>query len=211
MEKTKQFWNKQAKKYDYNERQFDPVFNIIIPHSKTYLNANDIVLDFGCATGTKTLILADSVKHIKGLDISTDMIKDANQKKEQNKIDNVDFMCGTIYENPFKNESFNKIISYGVLHLLKDIDNVLEKIYDLLKPGGLFISSTACLQDKMAFKNRLEFSSYLFIKKLGIFPLHMNMFTTSDVENIVNSKFQIIEAQKIFHGISISFIVAKKL
>jgi len=37
------------------------------------------------------------------------------------------------------------------------------------------------------------------------------MFTASDVENIVKSKFQIIEAQKIFHGISISFIVAKKL
>ncbi len=211
MDKTKQFWNKQAKKYDYNERQFEPVFNKIISHTKTYLNANDIVLDFGCATGTKTLKLANSVKHINGLDISTDMINDANQKKEQEKIINTDFICGTIYENPYGKESFDKIVSYGVLHLLKDIDNVLQKIFDLLKPGGLFISSTACLQDKMAIKNRIEFSAYLLIKKLGIIPLHMNMFTTSDIENIVNRKFQIIEAQRIFHGISISYIIAKKL
>lgn len=46
----------------------------------------------------------------------------------------------------------------------------------------------------------------------GIFPLHLNMLKTNDVENlIVNGKFQIVKAEKIFNGITFSFIIARKL
>ncbi len=63
----------------------------------------------------------------------------------------------------------------------------------------------------MAFKNSLEFNAFLLIKKLGIFPLHLNMFKPKDVERIIiNQGFQIIKAETIFHGITISFIIAKK-
>ena len=56
------------------------------------------------------------------------------------------------------------------------------------------------------------FASYLFIKRLGIFPLHLNMFKSVDVERLIeNQNFQIVESEKIFHGITVVFIVAKKL
>ncbi|MDA3881317.1 MAG: hypothetical protein PF436_13090, partial [Prolixibacteraceae bacterium] len=72
-------------------------------------------------------------------------------------------------------------------------------------------SSTACLKGKMAFKNSLEFNAYLLIKKLGIFPLHLNMFMPVNVENIIsNQGFKIVKVETIFHGITISFIIAKK-
>ena len=49
----------------------------------------------------------------------------------------------------------------------------------------------------MAFKNRIEFSAYSVIKKLGIFPLHLNLFTTSDVEKLVTSQnFSLLKAEK---------------
>ena len=63
----------------------------------------------------------------------------------------------------------------------------------------------------MAFKNRLEFNAYRLIKKMGIFPLHLNMLTTDDVEKLIaNQNFQIVKAEKIFHGITISFVIAQK-
>jgi SAM-dependent methyltransferase len=94
---------------------------------------------------------------------------------------------------------------------LDDSEKVIRRIHELLKPDGLFISTTACLGDKMAFKNRIEFSAYSVIKKLGIFPLHLNLFTTSDVEKLVTSQnFSLLKAEKIFHGITISFIVARR-
>jgi len=209
--KTQKFWDKQAEKYDYSERQFDSVFKEIILRTKNHLATDDKVLDFGCATGTKTIELADSVKHIYGLDISSEMVNEANMKIKERTLKNITFTQGDIFDNNFKIASFDKIISYGVIHLLNNSDKVIRRLHDLLKPGGLFISSTACLKDKMAFKNRLEFNAFLLIKKLGIFPLHLNMFKPEKVEEIItNQGFQIVKAETIFHGITISFIIAKK-
>ncbi len=209
--KIQKFWNKQAKKYDHSERQFESVFKEVVSKTKEYLNTSDEVMDFGCATGTKTLELAESTKHIHGIDISDEMIKKAMKKKNELKIMNASFSQGSIFKNDLKKTSFNKIISYGVIHLLDDKEKVMQKIHELLKPGGLFISTTACLKDKMAFKNRLEFNAFLLIKKLGIFPLHLNMFKPENVEEIItNQGFQIVKSETIFHGITISFIIAKK-
>lgn len=209
--KTQIFWDKQAKKYDYSERQFEPVFKVIVEKTRRHLSLNDNVLDFGCATGSKTIKLAEGINHIQGIDISTEMIKEAVKKKDEENILNISFAQGTIFNTNLEKASFDKIIAYGIIHLLEDSEKVTERIYELLKPGGLFIASTACLKDKMAFKNRLEFNAYLLIKKLGVFPLHLNMFNSSDVEKLItNQNFTIIEAEKIFHGISISYIVAKK-
>ena len=212
IDETQIFWNKQTKKYDYNERQFEPVFKEVISKTKEYLSTSDEVMDFGCATGTKTLELAGATKQILGIDISDEMIREATKKKNELKIMNASFTHGTIFKNDFKKASFDKIISYGVIHLLEDSEKVIQRIHELLKPDGVFISTTACLKDKMALKNRLEFSAYLLIKRLGLFPLQLNMLKTNDVEKLImNGKFQIVLAEKIFHGITISFVIARRL
>jgi 2-polyprenyl-3-methyl-5-hydroxy-6-metoxy-1,4-benzoquinol methylase len=211
MDKIKQFWDKQAAKYDKNERQFEPVFEKIINLTKKHLDPSVRALDLGCATGTKTIRLAESVKHIHGLDLSTGMITHAKQKAEKLQIGNVEFSQGTIFDKDLTNESFDVIVSYAVMHLLKDIDKCLERINDLLKPGGLFITSTACLKDKMNFKNRFVFSLYMLVKKVGLFPLHLNMFRFEDIEGLIEkNKFEIIEKERMRHGISVSFNVARK-
>ena len=210
--KTQKFWNKQAKKYDNSERQFEPVFKEVVSKTKEYLNTDDNVLDFGCATGTKTLELAGATKQIHGIDISDEMIKEATKKKNELQIANASFTHGTIFKNDLDKASFDTVVSYGVIHLLDDKEKVIQRIHELLKPEGLFISTTACLKNKMAIKNRLEFTAFLLIKRLGIFPLHLNMLKTIDVENLImNGKFQIVKAEKIFHGITISFVIARKL
>ena len=81
IDETQIFWNKQTKKYDYNERQFEPVFKEVISKTKEYLSTSDEVMDFGCATGTKTLELAGATKQILGIDISDEMIREATKKK----------------------------------------------------------------------------------------------------------------------------------
>jgi ubiquinone/menaquinone biosynthesis C-methylase UbiE len=209
--KMQKFWDKQAKGYDSSERQFDSVFKEIIFQTKSSLTTDDNVLDFGCATGTKTIELANSVRQIHGLDISTEMINEANRKIIGSDLKNISFAQGDIFDNKFEKATFDKIISYGVIHLLDDSEKIIRRIHELLKPNGLFISSTACLKGKMALKNRLEFNAYLMIKKLGIFPLHLNMFMPENVENLIKEQgFEIIISETIFHGITISFIVAKR-
>jgi 2-polyprenyl-3-methyl-5-hydroxy-6-metoxy-1,4-benzoquinol methylase len=212
MDKTQKFWDRQARTYDYSERQFAPVFAKVLAKTKKHLGLNDVVLDFGCATGTKTMELAPATKHIHGLDISSEMIAKALEKKNNTNGANISFSQGTIATANFEKASFDKVIAYGILHLVDDTEKVIQHIHDLLKPGGLFISTTACLKGKMAFKNKLEFSIYRLLKGLGTFPLHLNMFDIHDVEKLVRDQnFQLVESEKIFHGISICHVIARKV
>lgn len=209
--KAQKFWDKQAKRFDGSEKQFEAVYQEIIAKTKEHLNANDTVLDFGCATGTKTLILGKGIKHIHGLDFSAEMINEAIKKKNIANADNVTFSQGTIFSTDLGQASFNKIVAFAIIHLLEDSEKTIQRIHELLKPGGLFISTTACFNDKMAFKTRLEVTTYLLLKKIGIFPLHLNMFKVSDLEKLIGSQnFNIVKAEKMFNGMTISFIVAEK-
>jgi ubiquinone/menaquinone biosynthesis C-methylase UbiE len=210
-QKIQKFWDKNARRYDEGERQFAIVYKEIIAKTSRYLDLNDHLLDYGCATGTKTIELSYKVQHIHGLDISTEMINTAIKKKDALKITNISFSQGTIFSKDLEPASFDVIIAYGVIHLLENKEEVIRRIHELLKPGGLFISSIACFKDKMAFKNYLEFNAYLLMQKLGLFPLHLNRFSAGDAETLISSQnFNIIEAEKMFHGMSSSFIVAEK-
>ena len=213
MNKAQKFWDKQAKRFDDSEKQFEHATQQLIAGTKEYLNANDNVLDFGCATGTKTLKLAVGIKHIHGVDFSNEMISEAIKKKNNLNVTNVSFSQGTIFNNELEKSSFEKIIAYSIIHLLEESEKVIQRIHELLKPGGLFISETACFKDKMDFKTRLEVTTYLFMNRLGIFPLHLNMFKTSDLEQLIKSQnFNIVKDENLFYnGMTISFIVAEKL
>jgi len=210
-QQIQKFWDKQAKRYDLAEIQFAHVYKDIIAKTVKYLNLSDNALDYGCATGTKTIELANKVQHIHGLDISAEMINEAVKKQDESKISNISFSQGTIFNTNLEETSFDKIIAYGIIHLLEDKEEVIQRIHKLLKPGGLFISTTACMKDKMAIKTRIEVTAYLFMKRLGIFPLHLNMFMHADVEKLIKDQnFEIVEVEKIINGIPAIFIVARK-
>ena len=213
MNKAQQFWDKQAKKFDDIQTQFEAASQEIISRTKEYLNAADNALDFGCGTGIITLKLAGGIKHIHGLDFSAEMISEALKKKNEANITNVSFSQGTIFDDDLEKVPFDKIIAFSIIHLLEDSEKVIQRIHELLKPGGLFISETACFKDRMDFKTRLEFTISRFMKWLGIFPLHLNMFKTSDVEQLIKRQnFNIIKTEKLFfNGMTISFIVAERI
>jgi ubiquinone/menaquinone biosynthesis C-methylase UbiE len=211
MNKTERFWDKQADTYNKSERQFETAFKRINKKTKKYLKPNDTVLDYGCATGLKTFEFVSDVKKIFGLDISSKMINKAKSKADELKIKNVDFKQGTIFDVEFKDNTFDAIIAYGILHLLDENQKVLKKIDELLKPGGYFISTTVCLKEKMSFKSRFHLSLYLLIKKIGLFPIYLNMLEYSEVDEIIKSgNFKILETEKVFHGFHIYFVVAQK-
>jgi 2-polyprenyl-3-methyl-5-hydroxy-6-metoxy-1,4-benzoquinol methylase len=95
---------------------------------------------------------------------------------------------------------------------LENNKQVLKRIAELLKPGGLFISSTPCLKEKMRFLNKFELSFYLLIRKIGLIPLYLKRFKFSELEELIgNGDFQIVETEKLYHRLSFSYTVAKKI
>lgn len=206
------FWDKQAVRFDKSQDKFESESSEIIFRTKEFLNPDDNVLDFGCATGTKTLELAGQVRHIHGLDTSSEMISLAINKLDATNVKNVSFSYGTIFKDDLDKASFDKILAYSVIHLLPESEKIVRRINDLLKPGGLFISETPCFREGMNFGTRLKFAAFRFLKRLGVFPLHMNLFTAADVSQLISSQnFNILKAEKLFlNGMTVSFIVAKK-
>lgn len=211
--KAQEFWDRQANRFDRGEKQSDDESRELIARTRPYLGTNDNVLDLGCATGNKTLKLATGIRHIHGLDISSGMISVAKINQNEADLRNVSFSQGTIFHDDLEEGSYDKIIAFAVIHLLEDSDKVIKRINDLLKPGGLFISATTCFRERMDFKTRLLIAMSLLMKRLGIFPLHLNMFKASDIEILINSQnFQIIKADKLFfNGMTIYFAVAEKM
>ena len=155
MNAAQKFWDKQAERFDKSDTNSESANNELISRTREYLKPEDKVLDYGCATGRKTLRLAEGIKHVHGLDFSAEMIREAMKNKISAAAENVSFTQGTIYSEDLEKSSFDKITAYSVIHLLEDSDNAIQRIYELLKPGGLFISETACFKDNMALKTRI--------------------------------------------------------
>ncbi|MHA1978627.1 MAG: class I SAM-dependent methyltransferase [Candidatus Hodarchaeales archaeon] len=207
MSKSEKFWDKHANDYyEKGEKKFERTYSKTVENTRKYLNINDIVLDFACGNGIITNNLAESVKEIHALDLSPKMIDTAKRKADEHKITNITYARSTIFDKRYRQESFSVILAFNILHLIKDSLEIIQRINELLKPGGLFISETPCMGQK-----KLLFSILLFLPiKIGIIP-YTQFLKFSELEGLVaKGKFQVIETDST-HSPPKLFIVAKKL
>ena len=211
MSKSKNFWDNASKNYDNTEERFEYIHSKSRENTKKYLNDSDIVLDFGCGTGTTSCELSSHVKQIHAIDISPKMIEIAKEKAIFNKVENVNFEHGEIFDEKYEKESFDKIIAFNMLHTVPDSQLVLNKIYELLKSEGLFISITPCLRDKMSFPVSIQILLVRIMCKIGIIPVPIRRLKSIELDDLLAKvNFQTIDTEMIYKGASSYFIVAKK-
>jgi len=91
------------------------------------------VLEIGCGTGIFTQLLAETQANLIAVDISSDLLKIASQKKY--KYNNVSFINKSFEECEI-NGPFDAVLGSSILHHL-EIDDAISKIFELLKPGGV--------------------------------------------------------------------------
>lgn len=209
--RAEKFWNLAAKSYDKIEGRLELIYNKIYSNLKRQVGQDDIVLDFACGTGTSSILISDKVKKIDAIDISSKMLENARLKAQERDIKNIEFIHADIYDKRFDENSYDIIIAIGILHLLIDNHQTVDRIYELLKPGGLFISSTPCLAEKMIFSYRLQILPVYFISKLRLLPQVLRKYTIVDLEKLITSAdFEIIESERIYSKMSAYYVVSKK-
>ena len=144
-----EFWNNLAEKYSRRPVDLPDAFERKIEITMSGIAPSDQILDIGCGTGSLALRLASSGAQIHGLDFSDEMIRIAREKLTAQSAPNVTFHTGPFDESftLFDSETLDGLCAYSLLHLVEDRTATLAQIYRLLKPGGFFISSTACLGD----------------------------------------------------------------
>lgn len=99
------------------------------------VNSNTYALDIGCGTGRWTKYLAPTVKFIEAVDPS-DAIFAAD--KLLGKIENVRLSKASIETLPFGDETFDFVMSIGVLHHIPDTKQALTDCVKKVKKGGYF-------------------------------------------------------------------------
>ena len=206
MVNSEKFWNKAAEKYAKSPIKDMNAYNKSMALTKTRLSQDDNVLEFGCGTGSTALLLADSVNHIIASDISGNMIEIAKAKAQDQQIENVSFVKGTLSDNSLRKNSFDAIMAFNILHLIEDLPQTIARIDELLKPQGLFISKTVC----MAEKSRLWAILLPIMRAIGLAP-YVRLMKIRELENFITSKgFEIIETGNYPASPPSRFIIARK-
>jgi ubiquinone/menaquinone biosynthesis C-methylase UbiE len=174
---------------------------------KKFLKTSDNVLDYGCANGVVAIENADRVKKIIGIDFSTGMIDAAKRKSTGFYTEKLEFMQATIFDERLATKSFDVVLAWGILHLLEERPKVIERIHDLLQPGGMFISATECMGEK---KTAITWI-LRFLMNVGLLPKFLKFFSVTELKTLItDGKFKIVETEILNDNPVACFIAAKK-
>jgi len=97
------------------------------------------VLDLGCADGRGGFQFLEKSNHtLVGFDISKKMVERASARAKSEQVyERCSFLVADANKPPFKAQSFNYAVTYGVLHHLPDPGRSCREIQRVLKTGGL--------------------------------------------------------------------------
>jgi ubiquinone/menaquinone biosynthesis C-methylase UbiE len=124
--------------FNYMSRFWQPVIPTFIKHFN--LNENSKVLDVGCAKGFMLFDIKEAIPNItiEGIDISSYAIENAKEEIKQ-------FLrVGNAKELPYKNNSFDVVISINTIHNLekKECAKALQEIQRVSR-GKSFVTVDA--------------------------------------------------------------------
>lgn len=145
MADSAKFWDRIAVRYSKQPIADQASYQQKLKITQEYFTPEMEVVEIGCGTGSTAILHSPHVKHILATDISAKMIEIAKTKAAAENIQNVEFEQKSIEELSLDEGTIDVVLAMSILHLVADRQAVIEQIYRLLKPGGIFISSTICI------------------------------------------------------------------
>ena len=205
MDRSIRFWDRIAERYSNQPIADGAAYQKKLQATREYFRPDMEVLELGCGTGSTAIIHAPYVKHIQAIDISSKMIEIAQGKAGARNVENVTFAQSTIDEFSVDDQTLDAVLGLSILHLLENRDDVIAKVYKMLKPGGVFVTSTMCLGDTMKFFKVIAPVG----KFLGLMPL-VKVFTARELEaSLTDAGFEIDYKWQPGKGKAV-FVVAKR-
>ena len=97
------------------------------------------ILEAGCGTGQMSIVLSRYARQIYGIDLSKGSLIEAKQFINSNDIKSVHLFRMNIFKLFFEENTFDVIISNGVLHHTYNPKLAFSKLVRVLKPGGIIV------------------------------------------------------------------------
>jgi arsenite methyltransferase len=127
------------------------------PWSLGRLLAGERVLDLGSGAGTDSLIAAQMVGaegRVIGIDMTPAMLAKARAAAAEMGATNVEFVESEAEHLPFPDESFDVVISNGVIDLIPDKDSVFAELFRVLAPRGRIQIADVTIQNPVSAEGR---------------------------------------------------------
>ena len=116
----------------FAERKNEALLKILPPAPAT-------VLECGCGSGEVSAFLAGHGYTVTLLDASPSALAFAEKRFHRQNLTGT-FIQGDVYHLPFLDESFDVLLSFGLLEHFEDVDVVIGEMTRVIKPGGLFFA-----------------------------------------------------------------------
>ena len=163
MQEHKNFWDKNAGRYDRFMRKdraaYDEMYALIRPVVK-----GKTVLELATGTGLIAKNIVNAAAHIEASDTSAEMIREAKRRNHSAKLH---FSVQDMFCLPYADESFEVVIVSNALHIVPQPEKALAEIHRVLRDDGVLIAPTFTHAENSFFGN-----SKAFFLKLAGFPLH---------------------------------------
>ena len=204
MTTSAQFWDNISLKYAKKAVPSESIYEEKLKRTQKLFNKDSVVMEFGCGTGTTSLIHSPFVKEIVAYDYSPGMIDIANQKKAEQNSKNVTFEVNAVEDIPFHQETYDVIMAHSILHLTQNNEQILKNAYQALKPGGFLVSSSGCIKEmNFIIRNIIP-----FMTSIGKAP-EITKFTSEElIELHKKVGFKVYDAWKYKKGEL--FLIAQK-
>ncbi len=96
------------------------------------------LLDIATGTGHTAFAMASHVREVVGLDLTQEMLVEAERLARLRGVENVRFVRGDALDLPFAAQSFDLVSCRRAPHHFADIPRFLQQVTRVLVPGGLF-------------------------------------------------------------------------
>ena len=163
MQEHKDFWDKNAGRYDRFMRKdraaYDEMYELIRP-----IVRHKTVLELATGTGLIAKHIVNAAAHIEATDASAEMIAEAKRDTHSAKLH---FSVQNMFRLPYAEESFDVVIVSNALHIVPQPEKALAEIRRVLKDDGTLIAPTFTHAGN-SFSGKVK----AFFMKLAGFPLH---------------------------------------
>ena len=163
MQEHKNFWDKNAGRYDRFMRKdraaYEEMYMLIRPVVKA-----KTVLELATGTGLIAKSIVNAAARIEATDASVEMIAEAKRDNQSAKLY---FSVQDMFRLPYADESFEVVIVSNALHIVPQPEKALAEIHRVLKDDGVLIAPTFTHAENSFFGN-----SKAFFLKLAGFPLY---------------------------------------
>lgn len=129
----------------YDSRQIRNGEYSVIHYIAQFLYTDDSVLDFGCGTCKKTILLAGMTKNVVGIDHNKEMIMRAEENIASCKCKNIEVLEADNMASPFQKAQFSLCTAFLTTYSPSEAHRLLET-------NGRFIIEIIDADDKEQFK-----------------------------------------------------------